>query len=192
MPTKRRDPAKRIGGLILEVKGDFCRKVKDILDRHGRSDDYIQIGLDSEYRYNPLYNDLDAYALAYNIASLLNNLYGRGKEPFWQQAYTNLVKFIILLHKVAYDYVTLFDVYECAISPSLLQERIPEAEQIVLGCNYLAIAPDVYADHACRPHGAQLRSRSQRGPACGSRHSRIARHLEAKRDYGRSPNGPRS
>jgi hypothetical protein len=141
------DAAKRIGGLILEVKGDFCRKVKDILDRHGRSRDYIEIGLDSEYRYNPLHNDLDAYALAYNIASLLNNLYGRGKEPFWQQAYTNLVKFIILLHQVAYDYVTLFDVYECAISPPLLQERIREAEHIVLGRDYLALLPDVYGNH---------------------------------------------
>ncbi|MGB6729408.1 MAG: hypothetical protein WBE74_26165 [Terracidiphilus sp.] len=70
---------------------------------------YIEISLDSEYCYNPLHNDLDAYALAYNIASLLNNLFGRGKEPFWQQAYTNLVKFIILLHKAAYDYVTLRD-----------------------------------------------------------------------------------
>ena len=142
------DAVKRIGGLILEVKGDFCRKVKDILDRHGRSEDYIEISLHSEYRYNPLHNDLDAYALAYNIASLLNNLYGRGKEPFWQQAYTNLVKFIILLHKVAYDYVTLFDVYECAISPSLLQERVREAEQIVLGRDYLAVAPNIYGDHA--------------------------------------------
>ncbi len=141
------DAAKRIGGLILEVKGDFCRKVKDILDRHGRSRDYIEIGLDSEYRYNPLHNELDAYALAYNIASLLNNLYGRGKEPFWQQAYTNLVKFIILLHQVAYDYVTLFDVYECAISPPLLQERIREAEHIVLGRDYLAIPPEVYGNH---------------------------------------------
>jgi hypothetical protein len=141
------DPVKRIGGLILEVKGDFCHKVKDILDRHGRSADYIEIGLDSEYRYNPLHNDLDAYALAYNIASLLNNLYGRSKEPFWQQAYTNLVKFIILLHKVAYGYVTLFDVYECAISPPLLQERIKEAEHIVLGRDYLAIPPDVYGNH---------------------------------------------
>jgi hypothetical protein len=141
------DPVKRIGGLILEVKGDFCHKVKDILDRHGRSADYIEIGLDSEYRYNPLHNDLDAYALAYNIASLLNNLYGRSKEPFWQQAYTNLVKFIILLHKVAYGYVTLFDVYECAISPPLLQERIKEAEHIVLGREYLAIPPDVYGNH---------------------------------------------
>src|SRR5467141_5372201 len=123
------DPDRCIGGLILEVKGDFCGKVRDILTRHGRAGDYVEISLESEYRYNPLHNDLDAYALAYNIASLLNNLFGRGKEPFWQQAYTNLVKFIILLHKVAFDYVTLFDVYECAINPDLLESKIKEAER---------------------------------------------------------------
>ena len=145
---KAGDKDKRIGGLILEVKGDFCRKAKVILDRHGRSRDYIEISLDSEYRYNPLHNDLDAYALAYNIASLLNNLFGRGKEPFWQQAYTNLVKFIILLHKVAYDYVTFFDVYECAISPPLLEERIREAEEIILGRHFVAIPPEVYGERA--------------------------------------------
>ena len=83
---KAADKEKRIGGLILEVKGDFCRKVQDILVRQQRADDYIEISLDSDYCYNPLHNDLDAYALAYNIASLLNNLFGRGKEPFWQQA----------------------------------------------------------------------------------------------------------
>ena len=123
------DPDQRIGGLILEVKGDFCARVREILTRHGRAGDYVEISLTSEYRYNPLHNDLDAYALAYNIASLLNNLFGRGKEPFWQQAYTNLVKFIILLHKVAFDYVTLFDVYECAINPDLLESRIREAQR---------------------------------------------------------------
>ena len=128
------------------MKGDFCRKVKDILDRHQRAEDYIEISLDSEYCYNPLHNDLDAYALAYNIASLLNNLFGRGKEPFWQQAYTNLVKFIILLHKVAYDYVTLFDVYQCAISPPLLEERIAEAEDIIIGRHYVAVTPKVYGE----------------------------------------------
>jgi TraM recognition site of TraD and TraG len=143
---KAADKAKRIGGLVLEVKGDFCRKVKDILGRHHRAEDYIEISLDSEYCYNPLHNDLDAYALAYNIASLLNNLFGRGKEPFWQQAYTNLVKFIILLHKAAYDYVTLFDVYQCAISPPLLEERIAEAENIILGRHYVAVAPKVYGE----------------------------------------------
>ena len=109
--------------------------------RLGRADDYVEISLDSPYRYNPLHNDLDAYALAYGIASLLNNLFGKGKEPFWQQAYTNLVKFIILLHKVLYDYVTLFDVYECAINPELLERKIVQGEA-VFGIHFVLIGID--------------------------------------------------
>jgi hypothetical protein len=141
------DPAKRIGGLVLEVKGDFCHKVRDILKRYGREKDYVEVNLNADYRYNPLYNDLDAYALAYNIASLLNNLFGKGKEPFWQQAYTNLVKFIIQLHKVAYDYVTLFDVYECAINPELLESRIKEAERLLIGERHLLIPDAAFRSH---------------------------------------------
>lgn len=138
------DTEKRIGGLILEVKGDFCHKVREILERHGRAEDYIEISLDSPYRYNPLHNDLDAYALAYNIASLLNNLFGRGKEPFWQQAYTNLVKFIILLHKVAFNYVTLFDVYECAIDNGTIEKRIHEAERRLAETDSVLLAHEEY------------------------------------------------
>ena len=138
------DKDRRIGGLILEVKGDFCPKVHEILKRHDRAEDYVEISLASEYRYNPLHNDLDAYALAYNIASLLNNLFGRGKEPFWQQAYTNLVKFIILLHKVAFDYVTLFDVYECAINPELLESRIKEAERRLIEADSALLGEEEY------------------------------------------------
>jgi len=141
------DKEKRIGGLVLEVKGDFCHKVRGILERHGRPEDYVEIGLGSEYRYNPLHNDLDAYALAYSIASLLTNLFGRGKEPFWQQAYTNLVKFIILLHKVAYDYVTLFDVYECAISPAVLERKIKEAERRLGEADFILVTQEVYLNH---------------------------------------------
>ena len=135
------DRERRIGGLMLEVKGDFCEKVKRILESCGRGDDYVEISLDSPYRYNPLHNDLDAYALAYGIASLLNNLFGKGKEPFWQQAYTNLVKFIILLHKVLYDYVTLFDVYECAINPDLLEQKIVQGDA-AFGTQYVLIGID--------------------------------------------------
>ena len=158
---KATDSDERIGGLILEVKGDFCRKVKEILEGHGRGEDYIEISLDSEYRYNPLHNDLDAYALAFNIASLLNNLFGRGKEPFWQQAYTNLLKFVILLHKVAYDYVTLFNVYECAISPPLLDQRIQEAEEIVMGRHFAAVSTRLFGERAADLAGLGFQHRTQ-------------------------------
>ncbi len=141
------DSDRRIGGLVLEVKGDFCHKVRAILERYHRAEDYVEVNLDADYRYNPLYNELDAYALAYNIASLLNNLFGKGKEPFWQQAYTNLVKFIIQLHKVAYDYVTLFDVYECAINPELLEKRIREADRHFNVRRYFVIRTHDFLDH---------------------------------------------
>jgi type IV secretory system conjugative DNA transfer VirD4/TraG family protein len=144
---RSRDPRRRLGGLVLEVKGDFCRKVQTILESHDRAEDYVEVNLNADYRYNPLYNDLDAYALAYNIASLLNNLFGRGKEPFWQQAYTNLVKFIIQLHKVAYDYVTLFEVYECAINPELLEKKIREAEQLVRGRHFFVVSDSLFRSH---------------------------------------------
>ena len=144
---KSREPQHRLGGLVLEVKGDFCRKVRTILESHDRAEDYVEVNLNADYLYNPLYNDLDAYALAYNIASLLNNLFGKGKEPFWQQAYTNLVKFIIQLHKVAYDYVTLFDVYECAINPELLENKIREAEQLLHGSHYFVVSDSLFRTH---------------------------------------------
>ncbi|HVZ22227.1 MAG TPA: TraM recognition domain-containing protein [Vicinamibacterales bacterium] len=123
------EPARKIGGLVLEVKGDFCAHVRQLLERYGRGDDYIEVSLTSPYRYNPLHNDLDAYALAYGIAMLMTNLFGRGKEPFWQQASTNLVTFVILLHQVLDDYVTLFQVYEHVINPDKLRAKIADGER---------------------------------------------------------------
>jgi len=55
------DRARKVGGMVLEVKGDFCHHVRELLERYGRGDDYIEVSLDSKYRYNPLHNDLDAW-----------------------------------------------------------------------------------------------------------------------------------
>ena len=44
---------------------------------------------------------LDPYAVAYAVTTLLNNLFGRAKEPLWQQAYTDLLKFVISLRRIS-------------------------------------------------------------------------------------------
>ncbi len=142
------DPQAKASGLVLEVKGDFCHKVREILRQRGREGDYIEISIDSEWAYNPLHNDLDGYALAYGIASLLNNLFGKGKEPFWQQAYTNLIKFIIILHQVGFGYVTLFDVYESAICQDVFEKKMRQAEENVLGKSFLSVARETFQPHA--------------------------------------------
>ncbi len=124
------DSHKKAAGLVLEVKGDFCYAIRDLLDKHKRGDDYLEIGLNSHWQWNPLdVEGMDSYSLAYTIASLMNQLFGRGKEPFWQQASTNLVRNIIELYSVTKGWVTLQDVYNCAIDPDMLGKKIEEAYQ---------------------------------------------------------------
>ncbi len=128
------DPEKRAAALVLEVKGDFCHDIRKILAGTGRGEDYLELSMDGRWYWNPLAAPwLDSYSLAYTISSLLNQLFGKGKDPFWQQAYTNLVRWIIELHRVLPGgWVTLQDVYRCTISPALLAARIEKAEQVAL------------------------------------------------------------
>ena len=131
------DPDRRVAALVLEVKGDFCHDIRRMLTELGRADDYIELSLDGRLTWNPLSATwLDAYSLAYTVASLLNQLFGKGKEPFWQQAYTNLVRWIIELYRVlppqdgsdTPGWVTLRDVYHCAIDKALFAKKIEQAQ----------------------------------------------------------------
>ena len=126
------NPQMRAAALVLEVKGDFCHDIRQILVEAGRGQDYIELGMDSRSQWNPLSAWwLDSYSLAYTVSSLLNQLFGKGKEPFWQQAYTNLVRWIIELHRVFPErWVTLQQVYRCAIDPELFAAKIEEAEKL--------------------------------------------------------------
>ena len=119
------DPRRRAAALVLEVKGDFCYSIKEILHAVGREDDYMEIGLGGSWQWNPLDDpDFDSYSLAYTVSTLLNQLFGKSKEPFWQQAYTNLVRWTIELHRIMPGgWVTLRDIYRCAIDPDSFSQR---------------------------------------------------------------------
>ncbi len=126
------NPQLRAAALVLEVKGDFCHDIRQILVDAGRGQDYIELGMDARSQWNPLSAWwLDSYSLAYTVSNLLNQLFGKGKEPFWQQAYTNLVRWIIELHRVFPErWVTLQQVYRCAIDPELFAAKIEAAEKL--------------------------------------------------------------
>jgi hypothetical protein len=120
------DPEQRLSGVVLEVKGDLCRQVQKMLAACGRGEDYVEVSLTGNVRYNPLNNDADAYAQAFNIASVITAIWGKGKEPFWQQSYTDLVRYVIMLHRVRDGYVTLLDIFRTVISSGTLEDMLTE------------------------------------------------------------------
>lgn len=141
------EPEHKLSGIVLEVKGDLCRQLRNILKWCGREQDYIEVSLDGNIRYNPLNNDLDPYAQAYNIASIITSIWGKGKEPFWQQSYTDLVRYVILLHRVRDGYVTLVDIFRTVISAGALEDMLVETGRKFTVISFLGISKRDYSNY---------------------------------------------
>jgi len=138
------DPERKLSGVVLEVKGDLCRQLRRILKWCGREKDYVEVALDGDIRYNPLNNSLDPYAQAFNIASIITSIWGKGKEPFWQQSYTDLVRYVILLHRVRDGYLTLVDLFRTVISAGRLEEMLIEVGSRFSRTQYIGIGKNTY------------------------------------------------
>jgi len=141
------DSEQKLSGIVLEVKGDLCDQLKEILKWCGRGADYVEVSLDGDVRYNPLNNSLDAYAQAFNIASIITSIWGKGKEPFWQQSYTDLVRYVILLHRIRDGYLTMVDLFRTVISAGSLEDMLIEVGCRFSTTRYIGIGKDAYREH---------------------------------------------
>jgi hypothetical protein len=152
------DAARKLSGEVLEVKGDLCRQLESILAEQGRADDYVEVSLDGPIRYNPLNNSLDAYAHAFNLVSVITAIWGKGKEPFWQQSYTDLIRYVIILHRVRDGYVTMVDIFRTTISPGQLESMLVEVGARFSTVSYAGVSPDAYRENAelLAPFGFEL------------------------------------
>jgi TraM recognition site of TraD and TraG len=141
---RARDAARKLSGIVLEVKGDLCRQLRRILRSCGREKDYVEVSLSGDIRYNPLNNSLDPYAQAFNIAAIITAIWGKGKEPFWQQSYTDLVRYVIMLHRVRDGYVTLLDVFRTVISSGTLEKMLTETGRAFTDASFVGIEKTAY------------------------------------------------
>ena len=141
------DPVRKLSGIVLEVKGDLCRQLQQILESCGRTPDYVEVSLDGPIRYNPLNNSLDPYAQAFNIASVITAIWGKGKEPFWQQSYTDLVRYAILLHRIRDGYVTMVDIFRTVVSAGQLEEMLTEIGLRFGSVSYVGVSTETYLGH---------------------------------------------
>ena len=140
------DPARKLSGIVLEVKGDLCRQLQRILKWCGREQDYVEVSLDGDIRYNPLNNSLDSYAQAFNIASIITSIWGKGREPFWQQSYTDLMRYAILLHRIRDGYVTMVDLFRTVISAGRLEEMLTEVGARFSTASYSGSGKEAYRE----------------------------------------------
>lgn len=125
------DPAKKLGGLIIDAKGNYADFVREQCAQAGRLDDYYEVSLDSGVRYNIIGRpDLEAPALGGHIADMIVNVQGKSmQDPFWHQEAKDLATQVIRMVRLAQGREpTMVDLYRLSTSVSLFQDWLALAE----------------------------------------------------------------
>jgi hypothetical protein len=124
----------KIGGLILDVKGDFWKEAVSILRRNGRGEDIVIIEPGSGYYFNPVhYPQLDAKIIAERLYSVLENMNSNDgrQDSFWKDKSINLLANSLNIIRLCMDYATLSDIYEILSDDNKLNNIIDYAKNLI-------------------------------------------------------------
>ncbi len=117
---------KKIGMLILDVKGNYFNQVKKFAYKYNRLDDVIVIELGGKYKYNPLNKpNLKASVLANRLKVILELFSGKTTESYWidksEQILCECIKFCRLYND---GYVNFEELHNLVTNQNYYIEKI--------------------------------------------------------------------
>ncbi len=121
-----RNPNRKIGMLILDVKGNFYRQVLQYAKDFNLEKDLIVIGLKSNVFYNPLHKpDLKPQVLANRLKTILLLFSENNSESYWiDKAEEVLAEAIKLCRLYNNNYVTFQELHKLITDSTYYQEKI--------------------------------------------------------------------
>jgi len=128
------DPARKMGGLIIDAKGNYADFVRDQCVRAGRLEDYYEVSLTSGVKWNIVGRpDLNAPALGGHIADMIENVQGTSlSDPFWHQEAKDLASQVIRVLRLAHGCEpTMATLYRAATSYEAFEDYVKLAEKRV-------------------------------------------------------------
>ena len=119
-------PDSKIGMLVLDVKGNYYRKVLEFAKNCGRENDLIVISLGGKYKYNPLHKpNLKPAVLANRLKTILLLFSPDNSESYWldkvEQILTECIKLCRLYNN---GYVTFEEIHKLISIDNYYTEKI--------------------------------------------------------------------
>ncbi len=117
---------KKLGMLILDVKGNYYQKVLEFAEEFNRKDDVIIIELNGKYKYNPLHKpNLKPYVLANRLKTILLLFSKNNSESYWLDEAEKVLSEAIKLCRLYNDgYVTFKELHNLITQPNYYMEKI--------------------------------------------------------------------
>jgi len=117
---------KKLGMLILDVKGNYYQKVLEFAKEFNRQEDVIIIELGGKYHYNPLHKpNLKPSILANRLKTILLLFSKNNSESYWlDKAEQILAETIKLCRLYNNNYVTFEELHKLVTQPNYYLEKI--------------------------------------------------------------------
>ena len=116
----------KLGLLILDVKGNYHKQVKNYCELYGREKDLMVLSLDGSIKYNPLDKPyLKAHILANRLKTILTLFSSKNGEQYWldkaEQILTECIKLCRLYNN---GYVTFVELHKLITIPDYYSSKI--------------------------------------------------------------------
>ena len=134
----------KIPMLILDVKGNYYLKVKELCEKYDRTEDLIVLELDGHFKYNPLHNPhLKPSVLADRLKDILLLFSPNNSESYWLDKTHELLKEAIVLCRLYNNrYVTFEEIHKIITLDNYYKEKLSTLRELFIN-NKLSIS-DVY------------------------------------------------
>lgn len=120
------NPDKKLGILILDVKGNYFKQVKTFASKYHLEKDIIEISLTSQIRYNPLHKpNLNPIVLANRLKTILLLFSENNSESFWLDKAEQILSECIKLCRLYNNgYVTFIELHKLITEPEYYKSKI--------------------------------------------------------------------
>lgn len=120
------NPSQKLAMLILDVKGNYFKKVLEYANNSNRLNDVITIDLSGRFKYNPLDKpELKPIVLANRLKTILSLFSPNNSESFWlDKAEQILAECIKLCRLYNNGYVTFSEIHKLLMFPEYYQEKL--------------------------------------------------------------------
>ncbi len=127
----RNEEGNQIGGLVLDVKGNYYKEVKEMLKNENREKDLVVIDLSGNIKYNPLdKKDLNPEILANRLKNILLLFSPETTESFWLDKTENLITEVIKFIRIYNDsYVDFVELSKIINSKEYYEEKLYEVKK---------------------------------------------------------------
>ena len=128
------NPDKKIGMLILDVKGNYYTQVKTYAEKYHLLEDLTVIELNSNVTYNPLHKpNLKPLVLANRLKTILELFSENNQESYWLDKAEQILAEAIKLCRIYNDgYVTFPEIHKLITVQGYYQEKISKMRDLFI------------------------------------------------------------